>query len=345
MIRCAVVGASGYTGAELVSILLGHPEAEIVGMFGSAREGAARTFSGLHPRFRGECDLPIQPADTADILASSPDAVFLCTPHETSAQLVCALLDAGYAGAILDLSGAFRLPDPADYDRHYKFTHPRPSLLSEAVYGLVELRRGDLAGARLIAVPGCYPTSVILPVAPLARAGAVRPGARPIADCISGVSGAGRTPSERNLFGEVSVQPYGVWGHRHAPEICEHAACEVVFTPHLGPYERGIVSTIHIELADGWDERRVRDLLAQTYAGAPFVRLLPDPAWPSVNGVRGTNYCDIALAARGDHLIVVSAIDNLVKGASGQAVQCMNVRFGLPEPCGLAPALAHEAPA
>jgi N-acetyl-gamma-glutamyl-phosphate reductase len=139
------------------------------------------------------------------------------------------------------------------------------------------------------------------------------------------------------------VQPYGVWSHRHGPEISAHAGAPVVFTPHLGPYDRGIVSTMHVELAPGWDEPGVRSLLRDVYGASPFVRLLPPGAWPGVNGVRGTNYCDIGLAAGGDHLIVVSAIDNLVKGASGQAVQCMNVRFGLPETAGLAPASGQEA--
>lgn len=343
MIRCALVGASGYTGAELAAILLRHPGASIAGMFGSSREGSARVFSGLHPRFRGECDLPIEPAEAGAILACTPDAVFLCTPHEVSARLAGQLRDeAGEAGpVILDLSAAFRLPDPSQYDRFYRFTHPRPELLGIAVYGLVERARDELAGAGLIAVPGCYPTSVILPVAPLVEAGSVREGTRVVADCISGVSGAGRTPGERNMFCEVSVQPYGVWEHRHGPEIATHAGHPVVFTPHLGPYDRGIVSTVHAELAPGWDGARARAVLEDMYGRSPFVRLVPEGAWPSVNGVRATNYCDIALAESGGHLIVVSAIDNLVKGASGQAVQCMNVRFGLDETAGLRGAVAR----
>jgi N-acetyl-gamma-glutamyl-phosphate reductase len=343
VIRCAIVGASGYTGAELASILLRHPEAEIAGMFGSAREGAARTFSDLHPRFREECDLRILPAEPRTILDAAPQVAFLCTPHETSASLAGELLDAAADDlVVIDLSAAFRLPDPSLYVAHYKFTHPRPDLLGEAVYGLVELHRSALRDASLVAAPGCYPTSVILPLAPVVRAGAVREGARPVADCISGVSGAGRTPSERNLFCEVSVQPYGVWGHRHAPEIAAHAGAPVVFTPHLGPYDRGIVSTMHVQLDAGWSGERVREVLGETYAGCPFVRILPAGSWPSVNGVRHTNYCDIGLASEGDHLIVVSAIDNLVKGASGQAVQCMNVRFGLSETMGLAHTSGHE---
>ncbi len=339
MIRCAIVGASGYTGAELVAILLRHPDAEIVGMFGASREGADRTFSDLHPRFRGECDLPIQAADAGTILACAPDAVFLCTPHEVSATLGTALLDAedgtGCDATVLDLSAAFRLPDAADYETFYSFSHPAPGLLARAVYGLAERAAEPLRTAKLIAVPGCYPTSIILPLAPLVEASANKPGTRPIADCISGISGAGRTPNSRNMFCEVGVQPYGVWTHRHQPEIRTHAGADVIFTPHLGPYERGIVSTIHVELAAGWDDTRVRTLLEREYRSSRFVRVLPAGSWPSVNSVRGTNFCDIGMAAEHSHLIVVSAIDNLVKGASGQAVQCMNLRFGLDEATGL----------
>jgi N-acetyl-gamma-glutamyl-phosphate reductase len=333
VIRCAVVGASGYTGAELVAILLRHPDVEIAGLYGSGGR-AERVFSDLHPRFRGECDLPIlesQPGTLAEA-----DAVFLCTPHEASASIGAGVLDAGDA-VVLDLSAAFRLPDASLYERFYKFTHPRPELLRDAVYGLVERHRAEIASASLIAVPGCYPTSVILPLAPLVEAGAVRDGSRVIADCISGVSGAGRPASDRNAFCEVSVQPYGVWQHRHGPEIAAHARTPVVFTPHLGPYDRGIVSTIHVELAEGWTGERARDAIETEYGSESFVRVLPDGQWPSVNGVRGTNCCDIGLAAdESGHLIMVSAIDNLIKGASGQAAQCMNVRFGLPEHTGIA---------
>lgn len=335
MTRCAIVGASGYTGAELVAILLRHPHAEIVGMFGSAKEGPARCFSDLHPRFRGECDLAIEPAEPETILACSPDAVFLCTPHEVSATIASQLLETDPETVILDLSAAFRLPVAGDYETFYGFTHPAPELLGKAVYGLVERAGNALRTAELVAVPGCYPTSVILPLAPLVEAGAVAAGTRPVADCISGVSGAGRTPNTRNMFGEVSVQPYGVWTHRHNPEIRTYTDADVIFTPHLGPYERGIVSTIHAELAAGWDEDRVRTLLSDTYRGSRCVRVLPAGSWPSVNSVRHTNFCDIGLAVERGHLILVSAIDNLIKGASGQAVQCMNVRFGHDETAGL----------
>ncbi len=337
MIRTAIVGAGGYTGAELIELLLAHAQAEIVGVFGSASRSETRpqTIADVAPRFRDRLDLPVLPASPEAIAATMPEAVFLATPHEASLHLAPALVERGMC--VLDLSAAFRLKDATLYPRYYGFEHTQPMHLARAVYGLVELAREDLARADLIAVPGCYPTSAILPLAPLVRAGAVRGGTRPIIDSTSGVSGAGRSPTLRGMFCEVSQQPYGVFTHRHGPEINAYAGTPVIFTPHLGPYDRGILSTIHVELADGWSESRVREALATAYADEAFIRLLPAGAWPSVGDVRGTNFCDIALAVddAARHLILVSAIDNLVKGASGQAVQCMNVRFGVREALGL----------
>ncbi len=363
-----VVGAGGYTGAELVSVLLGHPLAEVLGVFGSEKrgEGAVRAISSVFPALRGRCDLPLLPASVEGILGLSPDAVFLCTPHEVSHDLAAALLaedgqavapartpsgledsatsPAGSGGggvAIFDLSGAFRLKDAALYPKHYGFEHRHAALLKQAVYGIPELFRAQLADANLVAVAGCYPTSAILPLWPLARAGAVEAGRRPIVDSVSGVSGAGRHATTANLFCEVSLQPYNVFKHRHGPEIDAYAGTPVVFTPHLGCFGRGILSTIHVDLAAGWDAARVGKVLSAAYEREPFVRLLPAGEWPSVAAVRHTNFCDIGWACDdangGRHLIIVSAIDNLVKGAAGQAVQCMNARFGMPETAGLLP--------
>lgn len=345
-VRAVIVGAGGYSGAELVSILLGHPRAEVVGLFASAKRDGAdgpRPFSETFGRFRGRLDLPVRATTVDDIIACRPDAVFLATPHEASVDLAPKLLAAGVP-AVLDLSAAFRLRDPSLYPKHYAFTHEHPDLLSRAVYGLAEHARESLRGASLIAVPGCYPTSIILPLSPLVRAGAIarradgRP-SRPVIDATSGVSGAGRSAAVRSLFCEVHQQPYGVLSHRHQPEIDAYAGTPTLFTPHLGPYERGILSTIHVDLAPGWDGERVRRCLHDAYANEPFVRLCPAGVWPSVADVRGTNFCDIALAADDPwgHVILCSAIDNLVKGAAGQGVQCMNIRFGLPETSGLLP--------
>lgn len=361
-IRAVIVGASGYTGAELIDILLRHPHASLVGLFGSGgRSAGEQPLEDLWPRFRGRCGLRVQPlastsqattptggrpapsaapnsatSPTVDpILRLEPDAAFLATPHEASLDLAAALV--GRVGVVIDLSAAFRLSNPDAYPKFYNFAHSHPDLLTSAIYGLPEITRSRLPGARLIAAPGCYPTSAILPLHPLAKAGAIKPGYVPVIDSTSGVSGAGRTPAARAMFCEVSQSPYGVLRHRHTPEIAEHAGTPVHFVPHLGPYDRGILTTIHLDLADGWHEARVRATLEAAYRGERFVRVLPAGAWPSVNEVRGTNFCDIALTASDDgrHIVLCSAIDNLIKGASGQAVQAMNAALGLDEVAGL----------
>lgn len=332
-----IVGATGYSGAELARILLAHPAARIVGLFGSSRRAAEpdRPFHHVFPAFRGLLELPVRPADLEAIAALRPAAVFLATPHEASMALAPPLLSHGVR--VLDLSGAFRLPDPALYPRHYGFEHACPEWLGRAAYGLVECHRAAIATAELIAVPGCYPTSIILPLRPLVDRGLLAPGAPVIADAISGVSGAGRTPELKAMYCEVSAGAYGVFSHRHQPEISRHAGVETIFTPHLAPFDRGIVSTIHVELAPEVDEPRVAGALAEAYGSEPFIRLLERGAWPSVGAVSRTNFCDIAVAVRGRRAILGGAIDNLVKGAAGQAVQCFNARFGLAETAGLRP--------
>ncbi|MFZ2874550.1 MAG: N-acetyl-gamma-glutamyl-phosphate reductase [Phycisphaerales bacterium] len=344
-IRTVIIGASGYSGAELVSILHSHPDARVEGLFGSAKREGDEPYSASFGRFRGRFDLPVRPASVGSVLACKPDAVFLATPHEASLEFAHAL--EGKVACVLDLSAAFRLKDATRYPAFYGFEHGHPALLARAAYGLPEVNRAALHNASLVAVPGCYPTSAILPLLPLARAGAIatrpdgRP-ARPVIDSTSGVSGAGRGLSLRSLFCEVHQQAYGVLKHRHQPEIDAYAGVPTVFTPHVGPFERGILSTIHVELAPGWNEARVRARLNETYRNEPFVRMCPVGVWPSVADVRHTNFCDIALAAdpAWGHLVISSAIDNLVKGAAGQAVQCMNARFGLPETRGLLGACA-----
>ena len=254
--------------------------------------------------------------------------MFLATPHEASHDLAPPLLERGVA--VFDLSAAFRLPDPRDYPTHYGFEHRHPELLARAAYGLAELNAEAIAASDLVAMPGCYPTSVILPLRPLSDADLIDPASPVIVDATSGVSGAGRSPSPRTIFSEVSLEAYGVFSHRHEPEIATHGAAEIVFTPHLAPFDRGILSTIHIPLRRGVDQAQLRETLEATYADAPFVRLLPAGEWPSVASVARTNFCDIGLAVhpKRPHAIVSSAIDNLVKGAAGQAVQCFNLRFG-----------------
>lgn len=345
-IRVALVGAAGYAGAEAVAMLLRHPNAELCGLFGSeGKSGGGARIDALHPRLRGWTELCVEAASEAAIRARQPDAVLLATPHEASEALAPALCSAGIV--VFDLSAAFRLRDPQAYPKHYGFAHGHPELLREAVYGLAELNSQAIAAARLIAVPGCYPTSVALALRPLVERGLLED-RTVIVDSTSGVSGAGRSPSLRSLFCEVSQSPYGVLSHRHQPEMAQETGADILFTPHLGPYDRGILSTIHATLREGVTERDVRECLRARYEGRPFVRLLPEGTWPSVGAVERTNCCDIQVAvdAARRHMVACSAIDNLVKGAAGQAVQCLNIRFGLDERLGVderAAALPHAA--
>jgi N-acetyl-gamma-glutamyl-phosphate reductase len=330
---------------ELVEILAQHPRARVVGLFGSGKAeqagGAPPTYARTFGRFRDVLDLPVQAADPGVIASLKPDAVFLCTPHEASLSLAPKLVERGLV--VLDLSAAFRLRDARAYEAYYGFTHDQPELLREAVYGMPEHFRERIARARLIAVPGCYTTASILPLRPLLAAGALRAGATPIIDATSGISGAGRKAETRLLYCEVSQQAYGVFKHRHQPEIDAYVGAGTIFTPHVGPYERGILATIHVPLAAGWTEAMVRATLQGAYGDEPFVRLCPPGVWPAVHDVRGTNFCDIALAAdeQRRHLIICSALDNLVKGAAGQAVQCLNIRLGFDETAGMLAASGH----
>lgn len=342
-IKVVIVGAGGYSGAELVNAMLAHPRAELVGLFASARREKGDQpgrIDELFPRFRGRSSMDVLPASIEAIANLKPDAVFLATPHEASVELAPALLERGMV--VLDLSAAFRLKNTAAYPRHYAFEHPRQDLLGRSVYGLPELNRAMIAGADLIAVPGCYPTSAILALRPLVAAGLIRPRSRVIIDATSGVSGAGRGLSQRSLFCEVSLSPYGVLNHRHNPEIDEHAGVPTLFTPHLGAFDRGILSTIHVELADRVNAAALRDVYSQAYGTETFIRLLPEGSHPSVKDVQDSNFCDLSFAvdesaAFGPHAIIFSALDNLLKGAAGQAVQCLNARFAMPEWWGLLP--------
>ncbi len=343
-LRTAIVGASGYVGAELLAILANHSAVEVVGLFGSSRkaEEGAPTAADLFPRFEG---LPIgmlrvEPFELAAVKALELDAIFLATPHELSHDVAHALVDAGII--VFDLSAAFRLSDRVTFEKNYGFAHEHGSLLTEAVYGLAEFHAARIADARIVAVPGCYPTASILAIRPLVEAGLVDLTRPAIVDATSGVSGAGRKAEVKSLFCEVSMQAYGVFKHRHRPEIAEHAGIATIFTPHLGCFDRGILATIHLELKPGSTELDVRAAFERAYTNRPFVRVLKAGRWPSIASVERSNFCDIGFALEqgepGPHLIVESAIDNLVKGAAGQAVQCMNIRFGLEETAGfLAP--------
>ena len=335
-VRAIIVGASGYSGAEAARILLGHPSVEVAGLFGSMkREAEAPLMADLFPRLRGLTALRVPAFEVGAALSLKPEVAILAAPAEVSAEIAPGLLGRGVK--VVDISAAFRFKDAAVFERAYGFAHPNPRLCEAAAYGLPEINRAAVVEADLIACAGCYVTAALIPLAALARAGAIDWAWAPTIDAVSGVSGAGRAATQAVHFCEVSLQPYRVLEHKHAPEIESRLGGRVVFTPHLAAWERGILSTMHVSLAEGWTGARAREELERAYGRAPFVRVLPAGQWPSVAAVRHTNFCDVGLAADDGlrRLIVVSAIDNLVKGAAGQAVQCVNIRLGLPEAEGL----------
>lgn len=340
-VRAAIIGASGYTGAELVRLLVRHPAVVIVAMTADRKAGQAlgSVFPHLAAAER-EARLPgLASVDTVDW--SGVDVAFCGLPHGTTQEVVAALPS---HVKVIDLSADFRLRDIATYAEWYGDTHRAPDLQKEAVYGLTELARDRIAEARLVACPGCYPTSSLLPLVPLIEAGAVETGDI-IIDAKSGVSGAGRAAKEGSLFAEVSegVHAYGVAAHRHAPEIEQALSLAagtpvtVNFTPHLMPMNRGILSSIYVRLAGGADADDARAVLSRRYEGEPFVHVLEPGLAPATRHVRGSNNCLIGVFADRvpGRAIVLSVIDNLVKGASGQAVQNMNVVCGFEETTGL----------
>ena len=341
VVHPAVVGATGYAGGELLTLLARHPSASVACMMSSGRGGKqAFPIERVHPQLRGRFSVPCEPLDIERITASGADVVFLATPHETSLQVVPALLENGLR--VVDLSGAFRLKNAEVYPRWYGFDHHAPEALAEAVYGIPEFDAPAIARARLISNPGCYATSVILALAPLLKAGWVNQGAGIISDSKSGVSGAGRTPSEKLHFPEVNenLRAYGVFGHRHVPEMLQALDLtekDFIFTPHLLPITRGILSTIYLRLSQTREVGEVEGLFREFYAGAPLVRIYPAGTLPEILGVAHTQYADLgfALDAPTGRLIIVSTLDNLGKGAAGQAVQNMNVMFGFPQETGL----------
>lgn len=341
-ISVGVVGAAGYAGIELLRLLAAHHGVSVTAVYGSSRAGAK--LADEAPALRGVFDLTLLPSDEETIVSHNHDAVFLCTPHETSASLTPALLAGG--AVVLDVSAAFRLTDPSAYPTHYGFTHPSPELLDEAVYALPEVHRKGIATASVLACPGCYPTSAILPMVALVEAGLIDSSHPVVVDSTSGVSGAGRKAAENTSFCQVSQGPYGVFSHRHTPEIAQGlGGTKVVFTPHLGPYARGIATTIHAQLQPGVTLPRVYAAWETAYGAEPFVRVRESGDWPCVGDVAGTNFIDFAAASDDTgHLIVCSAIDNLIKGASGQALQAFNVRFGFEEGTALLPSVHGLAP-
>jgi N-acetyl-gamma-glutamyl-phosphate reductase len=315
----AIIGVTGYSGREADRILRYHPSVKVTGRFASKSDGSG-----------------IEAYSLEAVKRTGADIVLTATEHDVSLRIVPELLDAGMR--VIDMSGAFRMRDPALYPKWYGFEHTSPSLLQEAVYGLTEIFGDKVRDARLVANPGCYATSVIVPLAPLYAAGAIGKDTFVVVDGKSGVSGAGRHPKQETHFCEVNenLRAYGVLRHRHTPEMlaCLPGASieKFVFTPHLIPITRGILSTIVFQPVRGYS---VRSVLGDKYTDSKFVKLFPEGSLPDLHGVVNTNGCNLGVATSGDTAVIVSAIDNLVKGAAGQAIENLNLMLGLPVETGL----------
>lgn len=333
--QIAVVGLTGYTGLELAGILLRHPAVASTTFYARETRGA-NCVAELFPQFRGWGQAPLRPLSLDSIVSSHAGTAFLATPHEVSADLAPALLEAGLR--VIDLSGAFRFRAAETFTTWYKLPAPHAAYLGEAAYGLPELYSGEIANARLVANPGCYATSVILALRPLVDAGFIDPNQNVVCDCKSGASGAGKDPRRDLQFVEVdeNFKAYNLFSHRHTPELLDHTGLgesQLIFSTHLLPIARGILSTIYLTLAAQQSPEIIESLYRKFYAGRPMVRIWPAGALPELQHVAHTNFCDIgfALESSGRRLILVSCLDNLGKGAAGQAVQNFNHILGIEE--------------
>ncbi len=331
-VKCAILGGSGYTAVELLKILLRHPHAEVVAV--TSRQEAGKLVSAAHPVLTNRFDLAMENLDPDALVAKGVQCVFGCLPHGASMEAIPPLLDRGMR--VVDLSADYRLADPAVYAEWYHQPHQDTDNLVRAVYGLPELFADDIRGAKLVANPGCYPQTAILGLAPLIRANLIeREGI--IIDSKSGVSGAGRTPKLGTLFPECneSVSAYGIGTHRHTPEIEQalsivaDAPVQVIFTPHLMPMDRGIFSTIYAIPRLPLDEGRLVKLYREYYRGKPFVRVRE--TLPATKDTAHTNYLDLCVKLVRGRIIILAAEDNLIRGASGVAVQNFNLMFGFDE--------------
>jgi N-acetyl-gamma-glutamyl-phosphate reductase len=339
--RVGIVGATGYVGVEIIRILMDHPDFQLTRLVSQSYAG--KTFAEVQPAFARRVELPLGSLDPAD-LAANCDLVVTALPHGVSAAVVPDLLGRGLK--VLDHSGDFRYKDVAVYEKSYKLSHPCPDLLAEAAYGLPELHRDQIASARLVANPGCYPTCSLLGLKPLLQAGVIRTDGI-IIDAVSGVSGAGRKADLAYSFCEVdaSFKAYSVNGHRHTSEIEQEAGLlaglpqppAITFTPHLAPIKRGMLATLYADLLPGVDPASLPELFREAYQNEFFVRLMPAGQVPETRNVVYSNFADLAVFydSRTRKVKVLSAIDNLGKGAAAQAVQAMNLMAGLPEATGL----------
>jgi N-acetyl-gamma-glutamyl-phosphate reductase len=331
MVRVAVLGATGYTARDLLDLLLRHPEVEVTALATRSEENLH--VADVHPSLRGRLDLRLENMSPAEV-AKRADLVFGCLPHGASAAVISELLAAGTR--VIDFSADYRLNNALVYEKWYQVAHPDPQRLGKTPYGLPELFREQIRDAKLVANPGCYPTAAILALAPLLKAGVVSPRGV-IIDAKSGITGAGRSPKPHLHFPEANenLTPYNVGKHRHTPEIDQilstwaNAETNVVFTPHLIPMDRGELVTAYADVPKGTTDESLLDILREFYNNEPFVRIVDN--LPGTKDVSYTNFCDVTARVVGAKAVVVSAIDNLIKGASGAAVQNFNVVYGFPE--------------
>lgn len=329
MLKTCIIGASGYTGAELALLLQKHSQFELSALYVSEKSSDAnKKMDDLHGFLYSLIELPLLPLTDSDMLglANDMDIIFLATPHEASHQWMDKL--AGNKAVVMDLSGAFRLKDKSVFAQYYGFENTQSEWLEKAVYGLADWHQKQIAQAQLVAVPGCYPTASLTALKPLQQSGLLDPSHRPIINAVSGVSGAGRKAALNSSFTEVSLQAYGVLGHRHQPEIASYLGTEVIFTPHLGNFKRGILATITVKVNSGVSTEQIEQAYLQAYENNPIVRIRT--SWPKIDDVAHSPFCDLfwKYDQQSGYLVISSAIDNLLKGAASQAVQCANLRFG-----------------
>jgi len=334
MIRVAIIGASGYTGAESIEILLRHREAKLTYL--SALPEECGLVSDMFGRFKGRCEMAVEPLDL-NKLAELADVALCCLPHKVSMGFVPQMLKAGLK--VVDFSADYRLKDVAVYEKFYGVKHTDPANLAKAAFGLPELFRKEIKGAKLVANPGCFPTGASLAIAPLLKEGLVEPDV--IVNAVTGISGAGKNPSAKFHFPNMNenIFAYGIGTHRHMPEIEQIMTdvagkpVTVLFQPHAGPFDYGILSTVYCKPKGKVASEQLAKLYKDFYAGEPFVQVCAGS--PNVKDVAGTNYCHVFAAVVKGTIVCFSAIDNLIKGASGQAIQNMNIIFGLDETIGL----------
>ncbi|RJP17552.1 MAG: N-acetyl-gamma-glutamyl-phosphate reductase [Candidatus Abyssobacteria bacterium SURF_5] len=338
-VKVAIIGANGYTGGEMVRLLSGHPSVRLTVL--TSRQFKDRNINEVFPSLRGILDMKLVEFE-ADSVAKSCEVAFLAIPHTQAMPIVAELAERGVR--VVDYSADFRLKDARVYEQWYKADHSAPELLEKSVYGLPELHGEEVRVADVIALPGCYPTAALLALAPAVKGGIIDVN-RIVINSLSGVSGAGQTPSQQTHYPEIAdnLRAYGITTHRHTPEIEQELSLlagkeiHVLFTPHLVPANRGILSTITAPVKSDISVEELTEMYRSFYEDAPFVRINPPRTYPEIRFVRGSNFCDIGLAIdkRTSTFIAISAIDNLCKGAAGQAVQCMNLMFDLPEKSGL----------